>query len=442
MVIRCPNCRKVLSKIEIKNHRCPACNNEIKITSTTSILRHATTSVPRESNSGFFSENDLLAPNKSKVKIAPEHAELKVNTNPRNFAILFDGSNITSKVAPEDSIDYEITETIGSGGMGIILKAKQKAIGRNVAIKLSESQTKVGPSNSQKLCTEAAITGRLEHPNIVPIYDLGLNEENSVFYAMKLVDGTPWCDIIDANSLQENIEILLAVCNGVAFAHSQGIIHRDLKPDNVMLGKYSEVLITDWGLAAGVRENSFAPPIRYEDAIAGTPAYMAPEMALGYEDQINEKSDIYLLGAILFEVLTGQVPHTGESIVQCINNAGNNVIEEPWVNSELLKTAMKAMSTKQEDRYSSVDEFKNAIKTHYESVELSTKAKKILAQGKISKDYGEILKAILYFQNALEKWSENDEAKRNLDSAVTFLADCAQEQGDEKFIQKIASMLR
>ena len=441
MVIRCPNCKKVLSKIEIKNHRCPACNSEIKITSTTSVLRHATTSVPRRNPNSHFNEADILKPEKPKPIIEPETPELRVNTNPRNFSIKLEDTDVISNAAPKDSIDYEITETIGCGGMGIILKAKQKAIGRNVAIKLSESTKTLGKSYTQKLCTEAAITGRLEHPNIIPIYDLGLNEENNVFYAMKLVEGTPWCDIIDANSLQENIEILLSVCNGVAYAHSQGIIHRDLKPDNVMIGKFSEVLITDWGLAAGADDESFAPRVNYEDAIAGTPAYMSPEMALGYEDKISKASDIYLLGAILFEILTGQVPHTGASIIQCITNAGKNLIEEPWIKSELLKTAMKAMSTDIAERYQTVEEFKKAITTHYESVKLSTKAKKIYAQGRISKDFGEILKAILYFQSSLELWSDNEEAKRNLENAVDFLSERAKEQGDEKFIQKIASML-
>lgn len=442
MVIRCPNCKKVLSKLEIKNHKCPNCLCEIKITSTTSILRHVTTSTPRTITPSYFSEHELLEPNKEKFTIDPEFPKLKVNTNPRNFSIIFKESNILSKVAPSDDIDYEVTETIGSGGMGIVLKATQKAIGREVAVKLAETNEKLDKSTSRKLCTEAAITGRLEHPNIVPIYDLGLNEEDNVFYAMKLVEGTPWCDIIDAKSLQENIEILLAVCNGMAYAHNQGVIHRDLKPDNIMIGKFSEVLISDWGLAAGINDDSFAPRVTYEDAIAGTPAYMAPEMALGFEDKINETSDIYLLGAILFEILTGQVPHTGDSIIQCVSNAGKNIIEEPWVNSELLKTAMKAMSTKQEERYSCVDDFKNAIKTHYESVKLSTKAKKIFSQGRLSKDYGEILRAILGFQNALEYWSENEEAKRYLEESINFLSDCASKQGDEKFISKIASMLR
>lgn len=204
MIIRCPKCRKVLSKLEIRNHRCPECNSEIKITSTTSVLRHATSSLPREIADHYFSDTALLEPDNRKISIEPEFPQLRVNTNPRNFSILLSGTKMSSKVAPEESIDYEISDTIGSGGMGIILKAKQKAIGRYVAIKLSESSNKIGIANSQKLCTEAAITGRLEHPNIVPIYDLGLNEENSVFYAMKLVEGTPWCDKIDGNSLQEN----------------------------------------------------------------------------------------------------------------------------------------------------------------------------------------------------------------------------------------------
>ena len=145
------------------------------------------------------------------------------------------------------------------------------------------------------------MTGDLEHPNIVPIYDLGEDDKGVLFYAMKRVKGRPWDKVVGEKSFDENLEIWMKVADAVAFAHSRGVVHRDLKPENVMLGDFGEVLLMDWGLAIVLDS-----PAAKKAGMAGTPAYMPPEMAMGPVTRVGTPADIYLMGAILYEILTGR----------------------------------------------------------------------------------------------------------------------------------------
>ncbi|MCA8995308.1 MAG: serine/threonine protein kinase, partial [Planctomycetaceae bacterium] len=175
------------------------------------------------------------------------------------------------------------------------------------------------PDNREKFLYEAHITGDLDHPNIVPIHELGANDDGTLFYAMKLVSGTPWQDVIRERSRKENLEILMKVADAISFAHSRNIIHRDLKPENIMLGKFGEVLVMDWGLAIQLGRKE-------ELTLGGTPAYMAPEMARHQISKIGMQSDIYLLGAILYEIIAGYPPHPGRTVTECVGAAANNQI--------------------------------------------------------------------------------------------------------------------
>ncbi|MCA9261828.1 MAG: protein kinase, partial [Planctomycetales bacterium] len=147
-----------------------------------------------------------------------------------------------------DAPDYELLNVIGEGGMGVVYAARQSSIARTVALKMLKGGAGTAEQRD-KFISEAVVTGELDHPNIVPIYDLGSNDDGALFYSMKRVKGTPWCDVIQERGLEENLNIFLRVCDAVAFAHVNGVIHRDLKPENVMLGDYGEVLVMDWGLA-------------------------------------------------------------------------------------------------------------------------------------------------------------------------------------------------
>ena len=228
-----------------------------------------------------------------------------------------------------EATDYEIINKIGEGGMGIVQQARQNSLNRIVAIKIMGGYK--GVDAESHFMQEATVTGSLEHPNIVPIYDMGRNEDGQPFYTMKRINGTPWAKTLLEKGLMDNIEILLRICDAVAYAHSRGIIHRDIKPENVMIGEFGETLLMDWGLAAGMWDGAAAPRVRYEDAIAGTPAYMAPEMAKGEEDNIGFHSDIYLLGAVLYEIITFEQPHNGGSVRECLDNAAANRIVPPFL---------------------------------------------------------------------------------------------------------------
>ena len=159
----------------------------------------------------------------------------------------FDETRSFKTLAPGTIIShYEIIEKIGEGGMGVIYTARQSSVDRIVALKMVKGEEE--QKQKDLFLSEAVATGNLDHPNIVPIHELGSNKQGQLFYSMKNVTGTGWNDVIKENSRQENLEILLRVCDAVAFAHSKGVIHRDLKPENIMLGEFGEVYVMDWGL--------------------------------------------------------------------------------------------------------------------------------------------------------------------------------------------------
>jgi serine/threonine-protein kinase len=199
------------------------------------------------------------------------------------------------------------------------------------------------PELIERFLREAKVTGQLEHPNIVPVYEIAARDDGSVFYTMKLVRGKTMAHRLLAiqrdpglspqQKLAERLKLLdpyIDICNAVAYAHSRGVIHRDLKPANIMLGEFGETLVLDWGLArvhgqqdsSTVRrkavEQAFSPSLVQEDAagtlagaVLGTPAYMPPEQARGELDKLDDRADVYALGAILYEILAGRPPYEG-----------------------------------------------------------------------------------------------------------------------------------
>ena len=234
---------------------------------------------------------------------------------------------------------YTWIREVGEGGLGKVWLARDNNLAREVALK----EIKPGFESSQsvrRLIKEAQITGQLQHPNIVPVYEV--NRGGRPFYAMKLVNGETLSDAIqrhhaqrragqeDRLSLPRLLNAFVNVCEALAYAHSRGVIHRDLKPQNVVLGEYGEVIVLDWGLAKVMGEpDDEAPPIALSPdaqtdltrvgATFGTPAYMAPEQAAGRIDLIDPRTDIFGLGAMLFEILTDQPPYLGRDITELLN---------------------------------------------------------------------------------------------------------------------------
>lgn len=334
---------------------------------------------------------------------------------------------------PNEVPDYELLEVIGEGGMGVVYAAHQSSIARTVAVKMLKPSAKVGEEQRDKFISEAVVTGELDHPNIVPIYDLGANDAGALFYSMKRVKGTPWDKVLPQKPLDDNLSILLRVADAVAFAHAHGVVHRDLKPENVMLGDYGEVLVMDWGLARITTTFANADAIFQADSLGGTPAYMAPEMARGPVEKINFTSDIYLLGAILYEVIGGKPPHSGRDVMQCLMNAAQNTIDGIRYEGELKSIALRAMATKQEDRYASVKDFQEAIRTyqaHSESLVLTAHANLNLQKARESGDYQLYAKALYGFQESLNLWNSNDRARMLLGETQFDYAQTAYDKGD------------
>jgi eukaryotic-like serine/threonine-protein kinase len=260
---------------------------------------------------------------------------------------------------------------LGEGGMGLVYLAEQKALGRKVALKAlrPEAETARGV---EKLLEEAWIHGALEHPNIVPVHDIELDARGRPQVALKRIEGRHWGDLIaspdrvaasfrEGDILEWNLRVLAQVCQAVHYAHARGFIHRDLKPENVMIGEFGEVYVGDWGLALALRPdpNDRFPHIGEATEIAGTPAYMAPEMLGGANTSLSERTDVYLLGGILYEIITGEPPHNGHTLREIFESISHSPPELPeGAPSELAAICKKALSLAPADRHESADAFR------------------------------------------------------------------------------------
>ncbi|MGL4512903.1 MAG: protein kinase domain-containing protein [Lacipirellulaceae bacterium] len=368
---------------------------------------------------------------------------LSDSANFRTLQVRADGAP-RALIPVRETPDYELLEILGQGGMGVVYAAKQSSIARTVAVKMLKKGGKKGTNTGSsigdadqrdKFIAEAVITGELEHPNIVPIYDLGANDEGALFYSMKRVKGTPWDDVIRTKPLSENLAILMRVADAVAFAHANGVVHRDLKPENVMLGDYGEVLVMDWGLARVTADFPCKDSVYQLDNLGGTPAYMAPEMARGPVESIDARSDVYLLGAILYEIVAGKPPHTGRDVMACLMAAAMNQIQpvENAAENELARIALRAMATEQADRHQSVKELQAAIaefQSHTESLMLSGGAQRSLDEALGSGDYEMYSRALHGFEESLLLWGGNDRARHGRHAARIDYARAALANGD------------
>jgi serine/threonine protein kinase len=285
-----------------------------------------------------------------------------------------------------DKARFEIREELARGGLGEVYVAHDKQLNRNVALKQIRDRFVDHPDAHERFLMEAEITGRLEHPGVVPVYALGQKSDGHYYYAMRLIRGATLEDEIksyfaagDLDSAEQNLHLrgllrrFIDVCNTIDYAHSRGVIHRDLKPANIMLGKYGETLVVDWGLAKRVdveeQPTTHAESILIPEAgsgssatqfgsAVGTPHYMSPEQAGGRLDRIGPATDIYSLGATFYHLLTGQPPQSGSTLERVLESVEQGKFPpprsvRPGIAKPLEAICLKAMQLRVSDRYES-----------------------------------------------------------------------------------------
>ncbi|NQZ58429.1 MAG: protein kinase [Lentisphaeraceae bacterium] len=304
---------------------------------------------------------------------------------------------------------YRLQEQIGQGGMGKILVVEDSNLNRILAMKILDPKNSTNPRLGEAFIEEAQITGQLQHPNIIPIHDIGILPDNGKqYYTMKLVEGESLQEIIDALKLQDPayqrtytmhalLTIFRKVCDALAYAHSIGIIHRDIKPANIMVGKFGEVLVLDWGLAKyksteGINEVNVVDEDTVElesghissslmtmaGTIKGSLAYISPEQAMADNESIDHQSDIFLLGATLYHMLTLQPPYSGRDIVDVITKAEDAQFTHPndtehgsLIPEALVNILMKSMTVDKKERFQSVADLIEKIDDYLEARNVS-----------------------------------------------------------------------
>jgi serine/threonine-protein kinase len=265
-----------------------------------------------------------------------------LHDSPSESGPLLPPSSQSEDIALDDS-QYQVLGYIAKGGVGVVYKARDKNLGREVALKILRSdRVTSGAHVAERLVEEAQVGGQLQHPGVVPVYSIGIQKDGRPHFAMKLIKGSTFSQLLqDRSDPQQDQPTFLAqfeqLCYTMAYCHARGVVHRDLKPSNIMVGSFGEVLVVDWGfgkvLARDARgqDKSQKTPARdpvsviatlrtapghgshsLAGSIMGTPAYMPPEQALGQVDDLDERADVFALGSVLAEILTGEPAYVGE----------------------------------------------------------------------------------------------------------------------------------
>jgi serine/threonine-protein kinase len=367
----------------------------------------------------------------------------------------------------ERTADVRLHQLLGTGGMGQVFAAEQVCLGRSVAVKVLKPEV----THADALLREALVTGRLQHPGIVPVHQLGRTDQGSPLLVMKRIEGVGWDTALRSpeltaelahlrgrgDALDFHLDVLAQVAATVAFAHDRGVLHRDLKPANVMLGHYGEVYVVDWGVAAALGDDPVLPKAASLRSITGTPAYMAPEMTTGNGATLSVRSDVFLLGAILYELLAGVPPWRGRTV--------QVVLEQAWhadppplpvdAPTELVAVCRKAMARLPDDRYGTALEFQSALAAYRHNSgsraltrAADERADQLLAVLALGFDLPYAEAAALFtecrfgYRQALAAWPDNQQATDGLERVVRRMLEYELGRGNLASVEALMLELR
>ena len=345
----------------------------------------------------------------------------RISTETATATVAYDGPSLAEPDnASSSAIRYRVVGPHARGGLGEVFTAIDVELDRRVALKELQPRFAHDVMSQARFLKEAEITGRLEHPGIVPVYGRGRHSDGRPYYAMRFVEGDTFRAAIDRFHRADPGEVrpedrelvfrrllrsVVEACYAVGYAHSRGVVHRDLKPENIMLGRFGETLVVDWGIAkdlassAGGPADDFAaepsptrgsPFMTRPGAAIGTPPYMSPEQAVGDHDRIGPASDVYSLGATLYCVLVGHPPFTGDSAVEVLARVRAGVFPSPRrlrrsIDPALETICLKAMATRPEDRYATTLEMAEAIEKWLADVRYQAEQQSAMEQVKDSR---------------------------------------------------------
>jgi hypothetical protein len=263
--------------------------------------------------------------------------------------------------------DYELQEEIGRGGMGVVFRAAQLSLDRSVAVKMILRGRLASEQDMQRFMSEASATARLQHPNIVPVYEVG-DIEGRPFFSMKLINGLTLSDRLADGPMPEReaAALIATIARGIGYAHRQGVVHRDLKPSNILIDDDGTALVSDFGLAKrfGVEND-----LTRSGVVIGTPSYMSPEQAGGRREDVGPASDIYSLGCVLYHALTGRPPLVAESVMELVML----VLEQdptppralrPRLDRDLEMIVIRCLQKPRDLRYETADELADDLEAY------------------------------------------------------------------------------
>ncbi|MBI1851929.1 MAG: protein kinase [Planctomycetes bacterium] len=287
--------------------------------------------------------------------------------------------------APDER--YELRGEIGRGGVGIVVRGYDVEFGRDVAMKILLERHRARPKIAERFVEEARIAGKLQHPGIVPVYDFGKLRDGRPFFTMRLVQGRTLAELLAARSSVESdrhrfLGIFEQVCQAVAYAHTRGVVHLDLKPANVMVGSFGEVQVMDWGLSRVLA----ADEIPAAGSVMGTPGYVSPEAARGEVHVLDARTDVFGLGAILGEILTGKPPVVADSPRETLRRAAADDLSDGLdrlrtcnADSDLVELATRCLAPNPDARPSNAEAVASRISSYLGSVEERAQAARIMA---------------------------------------------------------------